>query len=64
MRSITKDGETVTLMTIREVARTGVLSEYALRKLAKEGALPGIEIGTKLLVNYEALIEMLCAGKK
>lgn len=31
---------TPTMMTIREIARTGLLSEHALRLLLKEGKLP------------------------
>ncbi len=47
------------MMTIREVAKTGVLSEYALRILAKKGKIPCISINNKVLINYDALIEQL-----
>lgn len=47
------------MMTIREVASTGVLSEYALRQLLKEGRLPAIHVGTKALINYDKLCENL-----
>ena len=48
-----------TLMTIREVAATGLMSEYALRKLDKEGKLPSFRVGNKVLINYEMLLEQL-----
>ena len=32
------------MLTIRECARTGVLSEHALRMMAKAGKLPCIEV--------------------
>ena len=43
------------MMTIREIAKTGLLSEHALRLLLKEGKLPAIYIGNKALVNYDKL---------
>lgn len=48
-----------TLMTIPEVAATGLLTEYALRKLQKEGRLPSFRVGNKVLINYEMLLEQL-----
>lgn len=50
---------TPTMMTIREIARTGLLSEHALRLLLKEGKLPAIYVGNKALVNYDKLCEQL-----
>lgn len=47
------------MLTIREVAKTGLLSEYALRLLHKQGKLPCIELPRKTLVNYTALVEQL-----
>ena len=47
------------LMTIRQVAETGILSEYTLRLLHKQGKLPCIELPRKILVNYTALVEQL-----
>lgn len=43
------------MMTIREIAKTGLLSEHALRLLLKEGKLPAIYVGNKALVNYDKL---------
>ncbi len=47
------------MLTIRETARTGVLPETALRRLVKQNKIPGIYIGTRFLVNYDKLCEML-----
>lgn len=47
------------MMTIREVASTGVLSEHALRQLLKEDRLPAIFVGNKALINYDKLCEDL-----
>ena len=47
------------MLTIREAAREGPLSEYALRMLQKQGQLPGIQIGTKFLVNWDRLMLQL-----
>ena len=47
------------LMTIREIARTGLMSEHALRLLLKQGKLPAIYINTKALINYDRLCAQL-----
>jgi len=49
------------MMTIREIARTGLLSEHALRLLLKAGRLPAIYVGKKALINYDKLCEQLSA---
>ena len=49
------------LMSIREAAQTGILSEYALRMMIKRGELPAIFVGRKALINYEALCNMIAA---
>lgn len=40
------------MMTVRQVARTGLLSEHALRLMLKAGKLPAIFVGNKALINY------------
>ena len=45
--------------TIRETARTGILPEACLRRMVKQGTLPGFYSGVKFLVNYTALVEKL-----
>ena len=47
------------MLTIRETAKTGILPEYALRGLVKQGKIPGIYVGTKFLVNYDRLCDWL-----
>ena len=48
-----------TMMTIREIARTGLLPEHALRIMLKAGQLPAIYIGKKALINYDKLCDIL-----
>ena len=50
-----------TMMTIRESAGTGLMSEHALRMMLKAGKLPAIFIGKKALINYDKLCEELQA---
>lgn len=59
MTQIERSSNAPTLMTIREVAATGLLSEYALRKMHKEGRLPSFRVGNKVLINYEMLLDQL-----
>ena len=49
------------MMTVREVAKTGLLSEHALRIMLKAGKLPAIYIGKKALINYDKLCVQLSA---
>lgn len=51
--------KTPKMMTIREVAKTGILPEHALRQLVKEKRLPVIHVGKKAFINYTALCEQL-----
>lgn len=41
--------------TIREVAKTGLMSEYCLRQLVKKGEVPCIFTGNKCLINLKLL---------
>lgn len=47
------------MMTIRQVAATGLLPEHALRMMEKQGRLPCIYSGKKCLINYTKLLEQL-----
>ena len=47
------------MLTIRQVAATGLLPETALRRLAAENRLPALRVGNRLLVNYDRLVQML-----
>lgn len=49
-------------MTIREVAKTGLLSEYTLRAMEKQKQLPCVYVGQrgkKCLVNFDRLVDQL-----
>ena len=47
------------MRTIREIAATGLLSEYSLRLMEKQGKLPCIHVGKKCLINLDLLIQQL-----
>lgn len=47
------------MMTIRQVAATGLLPETALRRLAAEDRLPALKVGNRMLINFDLLIEQL-----
>ena len=51
-------------LTIRETAKTGILSEHALRLLQKQGKIPHIMCGNKCLINYPLLVEQLTEESK
>ena len=46
-------------MTIHEVAKTGILSECCLRRMARRGELPAIKTGNRTLINFDRLVELL-----
>jgi hypothetical protein len=48
-----------TMLSIRQVAQTGLLPEHAIRLLLKEGKLPASYVGKKALINYEKLVYLL-----
>lgn len=45
--------------SIRETARMGILTEYALRIMERQGKLPCVYSGRKCLINIDRLIEQL-----
>ena len=47
------------MMPIREIAKTGVLPEHALRLMVKNNQAPYIMVGKKALINYDKLIDLL-----
>ena len=49
----------ITMMTVRELAKTGILTEHAIRLMLKQKKLPVLYIGNKALINYEKTVEML-----
>lgn len=46
-------------MTIRETAKTGIISEHHLRLMEKQGRLPGVRVGNRFKVNVNLLMEQL-----
>lgn len=50
------------LVSIREAAKIGPLSEYALRCLLRTGQLPGFFINKKYYVNYPKLLAEIELG--
>ena len=47
------------MMSIRQFARTGMLTEHALRLLVKQGKIPVVFIGTKALLDYDLVTETI-----
>jgi len=47
------------MMSVRQIAGTGLMSEHALRIMLKEGRLPAIFIGRKALINFDKLCAQL-----
>lgn len=50
------------LMSIRDAAKQGPLTEYALRSLLREGKLPGFFINRKFYLNYPQLLKEIETG--
>ena len=46
-------------LTIREFARTGILTEHATRMLVKQGKLPHIKVGNRVMIDYDSAITFL-----
>ncbi|WP_130848590.1 hypothetical protein [Intestinimonas timonensis] len=46
-------------LTIRETAKTGILSEHHLRIMEKQGRLPGVRVGNQFKVNLDLLVDQL-----
>ena len=47
------------MLTIRQIAATGILSEHAIRMLVKAGKIPHLTVGKKVLINYNTVVKML-----
>lgn len=47
------------MLTPNEVARTGILTEYAIRRGIKDGSIPHVKIGSHYRINYDKLLQML-----
>ena len=47
------------LMTVRQVAQTGILPEHALRTLLRSGKITAVYVGRKAFINYDTLCQQL-----
>ena len=47
------------LLSPNQVAATGILTEYAIRKGIAENTIPHVRIGSRYKVNYTKLLQML-----
>lgn len=47
------------MLTIRQIAATGILSEHAIRMLVKAGKIPHLKVGNKVLINFDTILKML-----
>lgn len=47
------------MLTVKQVAATGVLPEHAIRVLLKQGKLPAVYSGTTAYINFDLMCEYL-----
>lgn len=47
------------MMTIREIARTGLLTEHALRLFTKQGKIPALYVNSKALLDYDTVVQYI-----
>ena len=47
------------MMTVREAAKTGILPEYTIRAMIKQGQIPAVYSGKKAFINFDTLCEYL-----
>lgn len=47
------------MMTPNQVAKTGILSSYSIRKGIENGTIPYVKIGRNYLINYDKLVKKL-----
>lgn len=47
------------MMTPNQVAKTGILPLYSIRKGIAEGTIPYVKIGSHYRINYDKLLQML-----
>lgn len=53
------ENEGTKMMTIRQIAKLGILSENAIRRLVKEKKIPVMYSGNRCLINYKTFLEYL-----
>lgn len=47
------------MMTVRQVAATGILPESAIRRMLRENKLPAVFSGKKAFINFDLLCQQL-----
>ena len=47
------------MMTVRQVAATGLLPESAIRRLLRENKIPAVYSGKKAFINFDMLCKHL-----
>ncbi|MCH5188245.1 MAG: hypothetical protein J1F63_07550 [Oscillospiraceae bacterium] len=47
------------MMTVRQIAKTGLLPEAAIRRLLREKKIPAVYSGKKAYINFGTLCEQL-----
>ncbi len=47
------------MMTITQIARTGILPEHAIRVMVKNGEIPAVYSGGKAFINFDNLCKKL-----
>jgi len=51
------------MLTVRQVARRGILPERALRRLVAQNKIPVVRSGKVAYMNYTILVEQLNSGQ-
>lgn len=59
MTTNTQNNTIPQMMTIRQVAKTGIFPENALRVLVKNGEIPAVYSGCKAFINYNTVVAYL-----
>lgn len=49
----------VTLMTIHEAAKTGIMPENTLRRMCRNNEVPCLHIGRRTFINFDVLVSFL-----
>lgn len=47
------------LMTVRQIAKTGIISEGTLRRLIKQGTIKPLYSGNRALLNYNSVCQVI-----
>ena len=59
MKTFNDHEERPRFLSINQVAKTKLFSNYTLRKLNEENRLPAIKVGKRTLINYDLLLKQL-----